>query len=208
MNYNLEKLCLINNLLDELIYIDLKFNKGIFSQIIDLVFQIKYNIDFLITQFYFINIIEFESKKNQIIIKVIFIENKIFIHSLTLSNHIIKKINYIKNIIKEVVYPAYLNANNNVKYIKEIKEIKETKIIFYHKPETIGIKDNFYDEELDLDDDDKKSNIKFNDKKSNIKFNDKKSNIKFNDKKNYVINKTKGKIFLSNIDFGKSYINI
>jgi hypothetical protein len=192
MNYNLEKLCLINNLLDELIYNDLKFNKGILSQIIDLIFQIKYNIDFLITQFYFINIIEFESKKNQIILKVIFIENKIFIHSLTLSNHIIKKINYIKNIIKEVVYPAYLNTNNNVKYIKEIKEIKKTKIIFYHKPETIGIKDNFYDD----------------DKKSNIKFNDKKSNIKFNDKKNYVINKTKGKIFLSNIDFRKSYINI
>ena len=50
MNYNLVRLGQINDLLDELIYIDLKFNTGILSQIINLFFQIKSHIDFMIKE--------------------------------------------------------------------------------------------------------------------------------------------------------------
>lgn len=184
MNYNLVRLGQINDLLDELIYIDLKFNTGILSQIINLFFEIKSHIDFMITEFYFTSIIEFETKKNQILYKLIFIKNKFI--TFHLDNHIIEKVNYVKNMLKQVFYPAYLNANNIKKYKQEIKQ---TKIKFYHKSGTMN--ENFYDEEIVLEDDEI----------PNIK-------IKSHNNQNCVINKIKGKKFLSNIDFSKSYINI
>lgn len=212
MNYNLVRLGQINDLLDELIYIDLKFNTGILSQIINLFFQIKSQIDFIIKEFYFISILEFETKKNQILHKLIFIKNIFFSHYL--NNYIIEKINYIKNMLKQVVYPAYLNLSNISKYNKEIKEIKCSKIKFYHKPETI--KDNFYDEEVYLEDKDEINHIG-NMSNNNIKNNNKNKTMcvkitniknKSHNNENYVIDKIKGKKFLSNIDFSKSYINI
>lgn len=199
MNYNLVRLGQINYLLDELIYIDLKFNTGILSQIINLFFQIKSQIDFMIKEFYFISILEFETKKNKILHKLIFIKNIFFSHYL--NNYIIEKINYIKNMLKQLIYPAYLNISNISKYNKEIKEIKElkySKIKFYHKPETI--KDNFYDEEVYLEDKDEINHI------GNMSNNNKKN--KSHNNENYVINKIKGNQFLSNINFSKSYINI
>lgn len=196
MNNILSILSQINNLLDELIQIDLKFNTSILSQIIYLILQIKSNINFLISEFYFTNIIEFETKKNQILHKLIFIKNLFFINHL--SNHIIEKINNIKNMVKQVFYPAYLNINNINKYIKEIEEIKHQKIKFYHKSETICIKDNFYDEELEFDEE---LNLEYTDKIIYGK------NESYNNK-NYVINKIRGKKFLSKINFSKSYINI
>ena len=196
MNYNLVRLGQINDLLYELIYIDLKFNTDILSQIINLFFQIKSHIDFMIKEFYFTSIIEFETKKNQILHKIIFIKNIFFSHYL--NNYIIEKINYIINMLKQVVYPAYLNLSNISKYNKEIKEIKYSKIKFYHKPETI--KDNFYDEEVYLEDKDEINHIR------NMSNNNKKN--KSHNNENYVINKIKGNQFLSNINFSKSYINI
>jgi hypothetical protein len=210
MNYNLVRLGQINESLDELIYIDLKFNTGILSQIIDLFFEIKSHIDFMITEFYFTSIIEFETKKNKILHKLIFIKNKFI--TFHLDNHIIEKINYVKNMLKQVFYPAYLNLSNVNKYsqeIKEIKEIKYSKIKFYHKPETILIKDNFYDEEVNLEDKNKINlitNVSNNNKSIINKIANKKN--KSHNKKNYVIDKIKGNKFLSNIYFSKSYIDI
>lgn len=210
MNCNLVRLGQINDLLDELIYIDLKFNTGILSQIINLFFEIKSHIDFMITEFYFTSIIEFETKKNQILHKLIFIKNLFLTHHL--NNHIIEKVNYIKNMLKQVFYPAYLNLSNVNKYkqeIKEIKEIKYCKITFYHKPETILIGNNFYDEEVDLEDKNEINlitNISNNNKLIINKIADKKN--KLHNNKNYVIDKIKGNKFLSNIDFSKSHIKI
>ena len=104
MNHNLIKLSQINDLLDELICIDLKFNTKILLQSVNVIFQIKSNIDFLITEFYFTNIIEFETKKNQILHKLVFIKNLFFVHNLDI--YIIEKINHIKNTIEQVFYPA------------------------------------------------------------------------------------------------------
>lgn len=199
MNYNLEKLCKINNLFNELIFIDLKFANIVISEIISLVLEIKFNIDFLIEEFYFINIIEFEHKKNQIIHKLIFIKNLFFTYYL--NNHLIEKINYIKNLVMQVFYPAYLNNNNNSKYMNEIKEIK---IKFFHKQETIN--ENLYDDiELEY----KTSNVtNNNDNKATKIIGETNKNNKSHNKKKYVINKTKGIKILSNIDFTKSYIKI
>ena len=197
MNNNLQRLCQINILLDELIYIDLKINTVPLTQIINLILQIKSNISFLITEFFFMSIIEFEQNKKQILCKLVYVKN-IFFTYLTNNAHITEKIIYIINVIKQIIYPAYLNINNVEKYIKEIKQ---TKIKFYHKSGTID--KNLYDKEIELED----KEIKFEDKKRNGK---KISNIKIKsyNNKNYVINKIKGKKFISNIDFTKSHIVI
>lgn len=193
MNNNLERLYKIKILLDELINVDLKLNTGTLSQIINLISQIKSNVIFLINEFYFTSIIEFEQNKIQILHKLIYIKNLFFTYSIN-NGYIIKKINYIKTLAEQVFYPAYLNTNNIEKYIKEIKR---TKIKFYHKSETMN--ENLYDDviefeddEIDLEDDKKISSIK----------------IKLHNNQNYVINKIKGKKFLSNINFFESYINI
>lgn len=178
-------MCQINILLDELIYINLKVNTGQHTQIINLILQIKSNISFLITEFYFMSIIEFEQIKKQILYKLVYIKNMFFSYLIN-NDHIVEKINYIKNEIKQIIYPVYLN------YVeKNLKEIKQTKIKFYHKSGTID--ENLYDEEIELDDE----KIELEDKK-----------IELEDNKNYVINKIKGKKFLSNINFSKSYIEI
>ena len=119
--------------------------------------------------------------------------------------HIVEKINYIKNEIKQIIYPAYLNMNNVEKYLKEIKQ---TKIKFYHKSGTID--KNLYDEEIELEYEKNEledEEIELEDEKKTAK---KISNIKIKsyNNKNYVINKIKGKKFISNINFSKSYIEI
>lgn len=191
MNINLKRLCQINFLLDEIIYIDLKFHIGIQTQIKNLIKKIKLNIDFLISEFYFTNIVEFESKKKIIIQNLIFCKNIFYTYNT--SNYIISKIIYIINIVKQVIYPVFLNISNTNKYIDEINEIKKVK--FYHKPSTIGIKDNFYDEEIDFEIE--------NEIISSIKKKKKSQN-----NKNHVISKIKGKELLSKINFKKSFITI
>ena len=58
MNHNIERLFQINILLDELILIDFKLNTRTFSQIINLILQMKLNTSFWISEYYFTSIIE------------------------------------------------------------------------------------------------------------------------------------------------------
>lgn len=234
MNHNLEILCNVNILLDKLIYHDLILNIWILEQIQNYILQIKSDICFLITKYYFISIIEFDARKQQIMHKLKFIGDIFFTYSLN-NVSIIEKINYIRTMVKHVIYPAHSNANNFEKYIGEIKQ---TKINFYHKFGTIDenlykekidledgsidLEDKFIDLDLDLDledgltdldldlDLDLKNGLTDLNSSSNVSKGNKiyVNEIDYIEEKNYVINKIKGLKFLSNIDFTKSSIKI
>jgi hypothetical protein len=205
MNINLSRLNLVNTLFSNLIYDNLKYHLGLQSHISGLVKQIESNINFLLTEYYFTNIIEFESVKKKITHMFIMLKN--IFYTFEINIYFITKINHILNLIKLVIYPAHLNLNNTNKYkieINEINEIKKIKKInFFHKPETFDIKNNFYDEEVDLD----KTNIT---QFSSILIDDYNDNNKeLQNNKNFVVcNKLKGNNFYNKIDFSKSYISI
>ncbi len=199
MNINLEKLNLVYSLLNDLINIDLKYQKNILCQIIKLFNDIVVYVEFLSKEFYFTNIIEFESKKNKIIHKLLLIKN-IFINC-NLNSNVVIKIDNIISITKIIVYPAYLNMNNVSKYSNEIKN----SIKFYHKPETLDVKNNFYDEECEFEEQQIKES-KSNKKK--IKNIVRTAVKKSQNNENFVINNLVGKNFIHNIDYTNSFISI
>jgi len=202
ININFSRLNLVNTLFCDLIYNDFLNHLILKSHISQLVEQIKYNINFLINEYYFTNIIEFEYVKKKIIHHLIMIKN--IFYTFEVNINFITKINHISNIIKSVIYPAHLNLTNSNKYKVEINEIKKlTKIKFYHKPESLDVKNNFYDEEIDLDE---QSIINFS---SNINNNNNNDVKQLQNNKNIVIsNKLQGNDFYNKIDFNKSSISI
>lgn len=201
INNNLKKLNQIKFLFNELIYVDLKYKNLIKIKITSISNQIKSYIDWMITNFYFTNIIEFELIKENIIKKLIYI-NDIF-NLFNQNMYLIKKIYLIINLTKNVIYPAYLNSNNNEKYINEIK--KSQKINFYHKLSTVDIDNDFYDEEIDFYECELKETNEFN------CINSTNSDVVNNNEKNikdFSVYKIKKKEFYDNIDFIKSSIII
>jgi hypothetical protein len=190
MNNNLEKLAQINSLINNLI--DNNSIIILYGQTNILILEIKNNIEFLISEYYFINILKFEDIKKKSIHRLILLKNNLLL--LNLNHNIIFKINLIINNLKLIFYPAHLNINNNNKYKKEINQIKTVK--FYHKPNTIDVKNNFYDYEVIMKDLKIKKNISNNEK------------YKFQNNKNFKIIKMSNKDFINNIDFNNSYIII
>lgn len=79
MNINITRLNLIDTLFVDLIYDKLKYNLELQNQIFGLVIQIELNIHFLIKEYYFTNIIKFESVKKKLIYLCTILIN-IFIH--------------------------------------------------------------------------------------------------------------------------------
>lgn len=197
MNKNIDRLKLVDSLFNDLINDDLKYNFELQNHILGLVQQIKSNINFLLIEYYFTNIIEFESVKKKIINMLIITKN--IFYTFKINNDYITKINNIKNIIKLIIFPAHLNINNTNKYVNEIS--KKKKIKFYHKQYSMDIKDNFNDEEIDMDEKD----IKLF---SSILIIDDINNKHIQNNKNCVINKLKGNNFYNKIDFIKSHISI
>ena len=203
ININLSKLNLINTLFCDLIYNDLKYHLGLQNHMSGLVKQIDSNINFLLTEYYFTNIIEFESVKKKIIHLLIVIKNIFYTYNVNID--FIAKINHILNTIKSVIYPAHLNLNNISKYKIEINEIKKIKKInFFHKSETLDVvANNFYDEEINLDE----INILQDNSSSSTTITENKQLQ--NDNLAFVINnKLKGNNFYNKINFSKSSISI
>jgi len=197
MNANLERLNLIYSLLNDLVNNNLKYEKNILSQIIGLFIDITSHIDFLLKEYYFTNIIEFESHKKKIIHKLILIKN--ILSNCNVNSSMIIKIDDILTISKIIMYPAHLNLNNISKYKNEIKNT----IKFYHKPKTLDIKNNFYDEEYEIKEFEFYKQKLINHKTSEIK------KQKLQNTNNFVINNNlKGKNFIKNINFYKSAITI
>ena len=189
-----------------IIYNDLKYQIILLDKIYEFTNQIKSLLNFLITEFYFTNIIVFESKKKKIIHNLLFIKN--IFYKFNINNFIIVKINKIINITKLIIYPAYLNLNNMSKYTDEINKI--TTIKFYHKPETIDVKNSFYDEEIELDESEI-SNINSFENIQQLQNNENSfENIhQLQNNENHVIGKKiTGKKFLNIIDFTNSFIII
>lgn len=211
MNTNLEKLCEINFLINNLFFNDLKYNSVLMIQIISELKQIKNNISFLITEFYFTDIIQFTSVKKKIINHLIFIKNNLFVFNVDLN--LIIEINQIIDKITKIYYPAHLTTTNNNKYVNEIQQVK---IKFYHKTETLKM-DNMDNNNSDYDNDNDDSNVididntntnnNLINKKLKIHEN-KATNKKEQIDKNYTFDKIKKYDFVKNIDFTKSYISI
>ena len=203
INKNLSKLNLVKTLFSDLIYNDLKYHLELHIKISGLVKQIESNINFLLNEYYFTNIIEFESVKKKIIHLLVVI--KIIFNTHKTNIDLIIKINHILNLIKFVSYPAHFNLKNTNKYKNEINEIKKIKKInFFHKSETFDVKNNWYDGEIDLDE----INITHL-KPSTIIVNDNDNNKQLqNDDFVLVNNKLKGSNFYNKIDFSKSRISV
>jgi len=202
MNKNITNLNLIKTLFMDLIYNDLKYHLALQIHISGLVNQIKSNINFLLTEYYFTNIIEFEKIKKKLMYLLYAVLNIFSVHGVNVSHNV--KIKHILNIIKLIIYPSYLNLNNTSKYKNEINVMK--KINFFHKYGTFDIKNTFYDGEIDLDEINLDEINILQDKTLMSTIID---NEQLQNNKNFIIsNKLKGNRFYNKIDFSKSNISI
>ena len=158
-NINLSRLNVIIELFDNLILEDLVQKYVLFYKLYDLIIKIKPLLNYLITEYYFVNIIEFELKKKKIICKLECMKTTFY--TFNIDNVIIEKIKKIIGITNLIVFPAFANFNNTQKYINEINEINgingiiginnKTSIKFYHKSETFDIKNNYFDEKIETE---------------------------------------------------------
>ena len=137
MSSQISKLKIIKDMIMDLENINMFIYYPSIFQIIDLISDLIKSIKLIITDYYLLNILEFEKIKEHILNNLILLKTKtIFIDP---NNTQISNINNIIYLTGSVYYPTYLIHPNH-------------KVKFYHKQNSIGVKNNFYDyfDELDI----------------------------------------------------------